>query len=256
MLRVHAVHAGGERVDMATFDPFDAGVGTQVSMPYFFFVIEHPEGPVLFDSGAHEAFIEDPGRLGPAAEFWQIEMEPGDDVISKLAQLEIEPAEIRHVAHSHLHYDHCGGVGLFENATYYLQRRELAFARNPPPYQAEIYIPWTFDGVSDWHLLDGSHDIFGDGRLVLFPTPGHTPGHQSMMVKLDSGVLILCADAIYHLQKMRDRALPAVTWSAEDMLRSWELIEMLEHQHDAQLVICHELEWEAKMKVAPGSWYE
>lgn len=256
MVRVHAVHAGGERVDRATFDPFDAEVGTQVLMPYFFFVIEHPEGVVLFDSGAHRAFIDDPAKLGPMADAWQIEMQPGDDVVSKLQVLGFDPAEFKHVAHSHLHYDHIGGAGLFPNAAFYIQRRELGFAFNPPPFQADIYVPWTFNEVTNWAVIEGSHDMFGDGRVVLFPTPGHTPGHQSMLVKLGARTLILCADAAYNLEKMRQRALPAVHWSAEETLRSWELIELLERQHDAELLICHELEWETKMKVGPGEYYE
>ena len=183
-------------------------------------------------------------------------MEAGDDVVSRLSTLGLAPGDISHVAHSHLHYDHCGGVTSFPEATSYIQRRELGFAFYPPPYQRDIYVPWTFDRDGGFDVLEGSYDVFGDGKVVLFPTPGHTPGHQSLLVKLDQRAVILCADAAYDLTKMRERALPAVTWSADHMLSSWELIEQLERAYDAELIITHEVDWKSKLRVGPDEWYE
>ena len=77
------------------------------------------------------------------------------------------------------------------------------------------------------------------------------------MVRLDSGqTVILLADATYLLEKMRERALPAVLWSPDAMVASWERIEALEREHDALLLATHELDFRERVKVAPDQWYE
>ena len=114
--------------------------------------------------------------------------------------------------------------------------RGASFALDPPVYQRLIYVPADFEHDLEWQELDGDHDVFGDGRVVAVSTPGHTRGHQSLMVRLDSGqTVILLADATYLLEKMRERALPAVLWSPDAMVASWERIEALEREHDAVL---------------------
>jgi N-acyl homoserine lactone hydrolase len=255
-LRLYAFRCGGEEVDRATLDPFDAHVGTKVTIPYFFYLVQHPAGNLLFDTGAHSAFIDDPGRLGPAAEFWKIDMEPGDDVVSKVGSVGVKSEDIEHVAHSHLHYDHCGGVEHFPHARFYIQRRELAFAFHPPIYQRDVYVRWSFDHPVQWIELDGTHDVFGDGSAVLFPTPGHTPGHQSLLVRGQDRAWILCADVTYDLEKMRARALPAVVSNPDELIASWDRIEELERRHGAELIVTHDISWKERVKVAPEAWYE
>jgi N-acyl homoserine lactone hydrolase len=256
-MKLFAFHGGGEIADMSVFDPFHPDVGTKVEIPYFFYLVQHPEGNVLFDSGGHPSLIDNPrDRLGPAANAFEIVMKPGDDVVSQLAAVGIEPADVEHVAHSHLHYDHAGGIGFFTDATFYVQGRELEFAHCPPAYQREIYIPADFDLPVRWKELTGEWDIFGDGRVVLFPTPGHTAGHQSMLVRLDDRVIILVADASYLPRNMEERALPAIVWSPDAMVESWERIEALRDEHDAELIFTHDLAWQSTTRLAPERWYE
>ncbi|HUA72737.1 MAG TPA: hypothetical protein VMA96_16695, partial [Solirubrobacteraceae bacterium] len=128
---------------------------------------------------------------------------------------------------------------------------------NPPVYQKLIYVADDFEHALQWRELDGDHDVFGDGRLLLVSTPGHSRGHQSLMVKLDSGqAVFLLADATYLLSKMRERALPAVLWSPDAMVASWERIEALEREHDAMLIATHDLDYQERIKLAPDGWYE
>ena len=83
-------------------------------------------------------------------------------------------------------------------------------------------------------------------------TPGHSRGHQSLLVKLDSGrTVFLLADATYLLAKMRERALPGVLWSPDAMVASWERIEALEREHDAMLIATHDLDYRERIKLAP-----
>ena len=104
--------------------------------------------------------------------------------------------------------------------------------------------------------VDGELDLFGDGRIVMFATPGHTAGHQSVLVRLDGGNVILMADSHYLISKMRERLLPAVVWNADAMVASWHKIEALEQRENATLVCTHEIEFEATTHVDPDAWYE
>ncbi len=244
---------------MAAFDPFDPAVGTPIDIPWFFFLIEHEQGNVIFDSGAHPGLATNPReRLGDEAENWQIQMSPEDCAVDRLATLGLSPQDIAYVVQSHLHYDHAGGIEFFPDAQVIVQARELAFARNPPVYQEGLYVKEDFDfpGVR-WLKIDGEHDVFGDGRIVVFPTPGHCAGHQSMIVRLNSHTVILLADAAYLIEKMRARALPAggLLWSPDDMVASWEKIERLERELDAELIPTHDLRFREHLRLAPEQYY-
>jgi N-acyl homoserine lactone hydrolase len=260
-MKLFAFHCGGEITDMAVFDPFDPSVGDKLAMPYFFYVIQHPEGTVLFDTGIHPSVREAPAEhMGEAAGTfdWKFTVRPGDDDRSKLASIGVQPDEVAHVAHSHLHYDHAGGITVFPEASFYVQKSELAFAFAPPVYQRSFYWRADFDHPVRWVELDGDLDLFNDGAVVLFPTPGHTPGHQSMRVRLPSMSVVLAADALFLPGKLSRRAIPAgaLAWSPDEMVRSWERLEEETRRHEAALITSHDTEFERTIRLAPGAWYE
>jgi N-acyl homoserine lactone hydrolase len=257
-MRLYALHCGGDLMDWAAFDPFDERVGTKVYNPYFIYVVTHPRGTVLFDTGVHPQIGTDPeARLGSAAASFEVQITPEDHLEARLATIGMKPSDVDIVVQSHLHFDHTGGLEWLTHAPILVQREELSFARQPPVYQRLIYVAADFDHELDWRQLDGDHDIFGDGRLIAVSTPGHSRGHQSLMVHLDSGqTVILLADATYLLAKMRERALPAVLWSPDAMVSSWEPIEALEREHEALLIATHDLDYRERVKVAPDGWYE
>jgi glyoxylase-like metal-dependent hydrolase (beta-lactamase superfamily II) len=256
-MKLHALHAGGERADMSIFDPFHPELGTKVVIPYFVYLIEHPQGNVLFDSGGHPDLIDKPDEyLGAAADAFEVVMEPGDDVVSRLATIGISPGDVEHVAHSHLHYDHAGGVQFFPDATFYIQERELQFAYWPPVYQRDIYLKSDFDHDVNWFELEGEHDIFGDGKLILFPTPGHSAGHQSLLVRLDGGSVILVADASYSPRNIGEDVLPALLWSPDAMISSYRRVREVQRRENAKLIFTHDLDYETTTKLAPREHYE
>jgi N-acyl homoserine lactone hydrolase len=255
-MRLYAFHCGGERADMSAFDPFDEKVGTKIEIPYFCYLITHPEGNVLFDTGGHPDLVRDPrGRLGAAADLYEITMREGDDIVSQLARIGVRPADVPHVVQSHLHYDHAGCIEYFPDATVYAQHDELAFAFWPAVYQRALYVRADFDGPVRWRELRGEHDVFGDGRVVCVPTPGHSPGHQSLLVRLESRTILLVADATYLLGKLRERILPAVVWSPDAMIASFERVEEIERREPAELICTHELDFSG-VRLAPDEWYE
>lgn len=258
VLELHALRCGGERIRMAALDPFDADPGQVVPIPWFAYLIKHPEGNVLFDTGPHPLLGTDPvSRLGTGADTWDIDVGPDDNIVSQLARAGVSPAEITRIAVSHLHLDHGGGLEFFPDVEVLVQRKELRFAFWPPVYQRSAYARKDFEGDVRWKELSGRYDIFGDGRLVLIPTPGHTPGHQSLLVKLQNESKILVGDAAYLPQKMRDRCLPAgsLVWSPDHMVTSWEELEELQRTLGAEIICNHDPDYKGHLRVSPKEWY-
>jgi glyoxylase-like metal-dependent hydrolase (beta-lactamase superfamily II) len=255
-IRIYALFCGGDMMDMAVFDPFDPDVGTKCFNPYYAYLITHPDGNVLFDTAGHpDLRTNAQSRLGSAADAFEVVMEPSDWVIPRLGELGLGPDDVDHVIQSHLHFDHAGGLEWFRHAKVYVQRKELEFARNPPIYQKAAFVADDFEHDLDWQVLDGEHDVFGDGLLRIIPTPGHTPGHQSLLVKLKGGPVFLLADATYLIGKMRQRALPGLLWSPDALIDTWERIEKIEALENARLVATHELDFEQSVPKSPGAWY-
>lgn len=247
--------SGAERTLSGLFDPWDPECGTTMEIPYYFFAIDHPGGWVLVDCGVHPDFAADPvGRLGEQAAMSDLIVSPDDDVTHRLATIGIHPEQVAHVVVTHLHYDHCGGLSSLPNATVHVQAAERRFAEDPPVYQAPAYLPGDWAEVLTWHEVTGEHDLFGDGSVVLFPTPGHTPGHQSVMVRLPGQAVLLVGDAAYHPQKMAERRLPAYLWNPDAVIASWEELERRRDDQDAVLLFSH-FPPPGEMVLAPRPWH-
>jgi glyoxylase-like metal-dependent hydrolase (beta-lactamase superfamily II) len=98
--------------------------------------------------------------------------------------------------------------------------------------------------------------LFGDGRVRAIATPGHTRGHQSLLVRLDGQTVFLLADAAYLVDKMRSRSLPGILWSPDAIIASWDRIEEIERSERARLITTHALDYETSVTMAPEGCYE
>jgi N-acyl homoserine lactone hydrolase len=255
-MRVYVLFCGGDYMDMSVFDPFDENVGTKVFSPYYAYLVTHPKGNVLFDTAGHPDLGTDPrSRMGAMADAFRVKMGPDDWVVPRLKELGLSPEDVSTVIQSHLHFDHTGALGWFRHARILVQKNELAFAMNPPVYQAGAFIRADFDMGLNWHELEGEYDVFGDGKIKCIPTPGHTRGHQSLWIDLPSRPLFLLADAHYLLAKLRQRLMPGFLWSPDALIESWNRIEEIEKQTGARLVVTHELDFETSVPKSPGSFY-
>ena len=234
---------------MGIYDPLAVDGARVVYGPYTLFLVEHPDGRVVFDTGLHPKWKAAGGER-------RIEVGEDDDVVSLLAAAGVRADEVEHVVASHLHYDHSGGLQFFPRASIWVQAAELRFARDPAVYQRELYDHEDFDHSLGWRELHGGHDVFGDGSVTILPTPGHTPGHQSLCVELPSGLHVLAADASYLESAMRARRLPGVVWNPDAMVASWEALEALERERGARLIFSHDLDFRTAMPLAPEAWYE
>jgi len=187
------------------------GGARRVQAPVPFYVIEHPEGVTLFDCGLHANVgdADDPYRKALQSGGQDVTFGPEDTVARRLERLDIDPASVRFVILSHLHFDHAGGLHQVPNATLVVQKAEWA-AGFDPDLAAHYFLPRRyFDLGHPVTLIEGEHDLFGDGAVTCIPSPGHTPGHQSLRVRGPQGDHILISDACYTSEVVETRDFPA-----------------------------------------------
>ena len=231
---------------------FLQGEHGSIRVPVPSFLIDHPRGKVLFDTGLHADAGHDPqGRLGVAAQIFTVELASGEEIGARLRSIGCDPTSIRWAINSHLHFDHTGGNAQLPNAVFLHQRAEWAAGREPDQVAANAYNPRDYDLGHEVRLLDGEHDVFGDGSVVCLPTPGHTPGHQSLRVRLAGGDVVLTADSCYLRRTLEETRLPAFLHDREASLRSLERLRAL-RASGAQLIFGHDPEGWASVPQAPA----
>jgi N-acyl homoserine lactone hydrolase len=198
-----------------------AGRGGATRIPVPAFLIEHPRGLVLFDTGLHPELAHSSARLRSVASIFTAEVSEDEVVAARLRQHGYDPADIAVVASSHLHFDHCGGHSLVPNARVVVQRPEWEAAHDPGMIELGGYNPDDFEVGHDVELLDGDHDLFGDGALRLVVTDGHTAGHQSLIV---DGRTVLLGDACYCQTALDDDELPPFSHDAARQRATFEWV--------------------------------
>jgi glyoxylase-like metal-dependent hydrolase (beta-lactamase superfamily II) len=230
---------------------FLAGESGRIRVPTPCYLVEHPRGRVLFDSGLHFDCQTDPAaRLGPIARFYDVDCRPGDEVRARLATLGVDVGAVTFLVNSHLHYDHTGGNHQIPNARLVVQRREWQAGHTPEAIAANYYQPHDYDLGHEVLLVDGEYDLFGDGSVVCLPTYGHTPGHQSLRVRGERGTIVLAADACYLRRTLDELLLPGIVHDPEAMLRSLQMLRML-RAAGAEIFFGHDPEFWASVPQAP-----
>ncbi len=181
----------------------DDDLERQVRFPVPAYVIETETERILVDTGLHPAAVADPGRHYGAADalgMFELEQEAG------LAE-QVDLATITRVVMTHLHFDHAGGLALLPPAVpVVVQRREWEAGHDAAAIARNFYLPRDYGGIEDRVVLvDGDHDLLGDGSVELLATPGHTPGHQSVQV---GETLVLGGDVSHYASGLDDHRFP------------------------------------------------
>jgi glyoxylase-like metal-dependent hydrolase (beta-lactamase superfamily II) len=228
------------------------GAEGRADLPIPAYLIEHPKGTVLFDTGMHPDCQHDPaGRVGArAAGLFSFHYRPGEEISARLQAIDRDPAKIDVIVNSHFHFDHVGGNALIPNATMLVQRREWDAGMDPDIAARRGFNPRDFDLGHKLRLVDGEHDVFGDGSVVCLPTHGHTPGHQSLRLRLAGGDIVLAADACYFCRTLAERRLPVRVHDRDAMHRSLATLARLQ-DGGARIFFGHDNEFWKTVPQAP-----
>lgn len=232
---------------------FLAGETGQVRIPVPAYLIEHPKGRVLFDTGLHpETRTDLRARVGDGlADTFTVSFRPGEDIEARLEALDIAPESIDFIINSHLHWDHTGGNELIPNAKVVIQRREWEAGHVDEMIEALSFNRQDYDLGHQVTQIDGEYDLFDDGSVVTVPTYGHTPGHQSLKVRLESGAeIVMAGDACYMRKTLEDLHLSSILLDPEQSLQSLLLLRKLQ-AGGARIFYGHDPEFWSGVPQAP-----
>jgi glyoxylase-like metal-dependent hydrolase (beta-lactamase superfamily II) len=227
--------------DQARWSP-GVNVGKPLAISDNCYLIHHSQGWFLWDTGVTDAIAAMPdGQKGEnGAPSWH----RPKTLISQLDQLGVKPSDIKFMAVSHTHPDHIGNVELFPQTMLLVQKAEYDW---PLPNGKPRFNP-----AHPVMKLEGDHDVFGDGSLKLISTPGHTPGHQSLVVKLPkTGTVVLTGDAVHFKDNFDNRRIPAGNTDKDQTIASMQKIADELAKEQAKLWINHDKVQSDQLKHAP-----
>jgi glyoxylase-like metal-dependent hydrolase (beta-lactamase superfamily II) len=220
------------------------------------FLIVHPRGTLMWDTGE----IPDGAFASGISPQKLNNFTVNRPLVPQLAAIGYTPADITYMAMSHYHRDHSANASAFAGSTWIVQKgdRDAILAPRPagPPRLGAVPDTKYFEGLenSKTVLLNGEdHDVFGDGSVVVKSTPGHTPGHQSLYLKLaNTGNVLLSGDLYHYPEEITFKKIPSFDTNKEQTAKSREMIEDFVKQNHAQLWIQHDYTTGIKRKIAPA----
>jgi N-acyl homoserine lactone hydrolase len=249
-MKMHLLSGGRLRVRKTMYDA-NAMRGETLEVPVSCILLRHSQGNVLFDTGCHPAVADNAqARWGGLAKIMTPVMQPGDNVVTALGAIGLTADDVDVVVCSHLHPDHCGCNTFFERATFVIHAQEVAAARAPDAEAAGyLAAEWAQPGALD--AIDGERDLFGDGRIVLIPLPGHTPGTTGALVALDkSGAFFLASDTVSLRSTLDTGIIPRNTWNAVALEKSLAEIRRIEARGATVLCGHDDAQWATLRKGA------
>jgi len=219
------------------------------------FLIVHPRGSLIWDTGEIPDSAFKDGVSPQKLNAFTVDR----PLLPQLAAIGYTPANITYLALSHYHGDHVANASLFAGSTWIVQKgdRDPILAPRPatPSATGRVPDPKFFEGLANSKtvVLNGEdHDVFGDGTVVIKSTPGHTPGHQSLFLKLArTGNVLLSGDLYHYPEEITYKKIPSFDTNKEQTAKSRERIEAFVKQNRAQLWIQHDYAAGTKRKIAP-----
>lgn len=249
-MKMHILSGGRLRMKRSNYFP-GADPGLTIDLPVSCVLLRHPQGNVLFDTGCHPSIAGNPeARWGGMAKLITPTMAPGDNVLTALGSIGLAADDVDIVVCSHLHTDHCGCNAFFKRATMMIHSRELDAARAPDA-AARGYLAADWDHPGPATTFERETDVMGDGRIVLLPLPGHTPGMTAALVALDTeGDVLLASDALSVRENLDRDIIPRATWNAELCAQSFAEIRRIERA-GARIICGHDAaQWDGLRKGA------
>lgn len=258
-IKIHILHCGSVWVDRAvpfyekTLHPmpytgFFRGENKKVRLPVSAYLIEHPKGLVLIDTGWHTDVRKDGGREHLGLLHWLInkaDLPEGQAVTEQLAKLGYQPSDIDYLVMSHLHTDHASGMQLLKDARKILVSRQ---EWHETKRRKLTYLPAMWDGLdieifdfqkSDYGNERKAFDLFGDDSVVFVNTPGHTLGLAATLVQNNGKFVLLASDVGYAEKSWKEMLLPGVQVDKQKVKASLEWVGMMSQHPDCIKVIAN-----------------
>jgi N-acyl homoserine lactone hydrolase len=231
-------------------------VGRSIEFSSTCWLIKHGSDWLLWDTGVPEATLNDPRGWSTLPSLIVYHLDKS--LVEQLAEIGLKPGDIGRVAISHTHGDHIGNVGLFPNSTIVMQRAEYSWIHSPDGANANVNqlmaLARTLLGrPKNLQLLDGDTDVFGDGSVTLVATPGHTPGHQSLLVHLrNSGFIMLSGDVAHSEANFTKDIVPSLNTNKTESVASMEKVRQMLKVYNAKLFINHDKSETDTLKLLPA----
>lgn len=238
-LRLYAMDCGTIKVkDAAMFSDTGDYDGKSLDVVVSCYLIQHPKGTLLWDAGLSDQLAGKPeGVDAPGGNFHLRVAKP---LLPQLAQVGVTPENLSYIAFSHLHFDHTGNANAFGKSTWLMNKAELAAATSEPPSAGIDPTQISAHKTAKVETYSGDHDVFGDGRVRIVSAPGHTPGHQVLMLDLaKAGPVILSGDLYHTHENRKQRNVPIFNTSRADTLASFDRVEKLVKNRKARFVVQH-----------------
>ncbi len=217
-----------------------------------FYVISHPDGNLMWDAGLPEMLVgmAEPFTPPPGA----FSVSRRDSVLNQLKSIGMTPDDIKFIALSHTHFDHSGHANVLKNATWLVQEAEYSMITSDEIKNGENV--GLYDAIAELtkvKKLNGDHDVFGDGSVIIKSMPGHTPGHQVLYLDLpENGPTLLTGD-LFHLYENRQfKRVPIFNFDVAQTLESMDAFETFAKEKGAKVYLQHQKEDFNKMPKAPN----
>jgi len=201
-------------------------MGKIIRIPVFCFLVKHKRGNVLIDTGFSANFQK---TWGKRLKFFKPILET--DIVEYLKNTKID-----YIINTHLHIDHCENNPFFKDAEIIVQKQEFEESCNPMPHQKLDYVDNT-DKTLKYRLIDGDLDLFDDGKIKIIKTPGHTKGHQSILLNINGKQILIAGDACYSSENLKYNLLPGLYWNSDKIMEGYDMIRSLK---DTKIIYGHD----------------
>jgi N-acyl homoserine lactone hydrolase len=231
-------------------------VGRDIEFSSTCWLINHKGEWLLWDTGVPQTALNNPQGWSTLPKLIVYHLDR--TITDQLAEIRVKPGDIGRVAVSHTHGDHIGNVWLFPDSTIMMQRAEYSWIHsadgpNDNVNQLMALARKLLGTPKKLQLLDGDTDVFGDGSVTLFSTPGHTPGHQSLLVHLKkSGFVILSGDVAHTEENFEKDIVPSLNTDKAASIASMEKVRQMIATYRATLFINHDKSQSDKLKLLPA----
>ncbi len=253
-LRLYAFDCGViDVLDISLLQP-GVGKGEQKTLVNTCYLVVHPEGILLWDTGLSDKLVDIPEGITLYDIFV---MRVTKTLAAQLKEIGYPPERIDYLGISHMHGDHVGNANLFAQATLLMQKEEYdaAFGANPDKFGFD---PTAYPTLHSNPVkkLNGDYDVFGDGRVIIKRTLGHTPGHQALYIKLPkTGNILLSGDLVHFSDNWVHKRVPSFNFDKERTVTTMNEVEKFLEENQATLWIQHDKEQNAGIRHSPA-YYE